>query len=41
MRLRHFAKRVEVEISRNYFGVNDPPDRFVIVTVPPLSASRR
>jgi len=29
------GKRVEVEISRNYLGVSDPPDRFVIVTMPP------
>ncbi len=29
------GRRVEVAISRSYFGVADPPDRFVIVTVPP------
>ena len=29
------GRRVEVAISRSYFGVADAPDRFVIVTVPP------
>jgi hypothetical protein len=29
------GKRVEVEISRNYLGASDLPDRFVILTVPP------
>jgi 4-amino-4-deoxy-L-arabinose transferase-like glycosyltransferase len=29
------AKRVEVEVSRAYFGAVDPPDRVVIVAIPP------
>jgi hypothetical protein len=29
------AKRVEVEISRRYFGVGDRPERYLIVTIPP------
>src|SRR5262249_2405538 len=29
------GRRVEVEVSRSYFGSADAPDRFVIVTVPP------
>jgi hypothetical protein len=29
------GKRVEVELSRSYFGTSDTPERFVIVTVPP------
>ena len=29
------GKRVEVELSRSYFGVADRPARYVIVTVPP------
>jgi 4-amino-4-deoxy-L-arabinose transferase-like glycosyltransferase len=29
------AKRVEVEISRSYFGVPGPPERYLIVTIPP------
>ena len=29
------ARRSEVEISRSYWGVADPPDRFVIAIVPP------
>ena len=32
------GKRVEVELSRSYFGTADAPERFVIVTVPPLSS---
>jgi hypothetical protein len=29
------GKRVEVEVSRTYFGFADPPERYVIVTIPP------
>src|SRR5262249_42571271 len=29
------AKRVEVEISRSYFGVAGPPEQYLIVTIPP------
>ena len=29
------GKRAEVEISRTYMGYSDPPQRFVIATVPP------
>ncbi len=29
------GKRVEVEISRRFFGSNDTPQRYVIVTIPP------
>jgi 4-amino-4-deoxy-L-arabinose transferase-like glycosyltransferase len=29
------GKRVEVELSRTYFGVADKPERYVIVTIPP------
>jgi hypothetical protein len=29
------GKRVEVELSRTYFGVADMPVRYVIVTIPP------
>jgi Dolichyl-phosphate-mannose-protein mannosyltransferase len=29
------GKRVEVELSRSYFGAADAPERFAIVTVPP------
>jgi 4-amino-4-deoxy-L-arabinose transferase-like glycosyltransferase len=33
------GKRVEVEISRSYLGANDPPDRFVILTLPPRQSN--
>jgi hypothetical protein len=29
------AKRVEVEISRSYFGLADRPERYLIVVIPP------
>jgi len=29
------GRRTEVAITRRYFGTDDRPDRFVIVTVPP------
>jgi hypothetical protein len=29
------GKRVEIEVSRTYFGFADPPERYVIVTIPP------
>jgi 4-amino-4-deoxy-L-arabinose transferase-like glycosyltransferase len=31
----HATRRVEVEISRSYFGVPDKPERYLIVTIPP------
>jgi len=31
------GKRVEIELSRSYFGRSDTPERFVIVTIPPAS----
>ena len=34
-RRRPAGKRVEVELSRSYFGTSDTPERYVIVTIPP------
>jgi hypothetical protein len=32
------GKRVEVELSRTYFGTADTPVRYAIVTIPPISS---
>jgi hypothetical protein len=29
------GKRAEVDISRHYMGTSDPPQHFVIATIPP------
>jgi hypothetical protein len=29
------GKRAEVDISRHYMGMSDPPQHFVIATIPP------
>ena len=35
------GKRIEVELSRTYFGTADTPVRYVIVTIPPDPAPER